>query len=105
MAARVFVSLADGRASSLAGALGGGERKKLSLALLPLPQSTLPAPYSSFPPSVFYSTSRFFFLFTPPLPTPTRLPLLCRRFDIGNAVSALHGNNSGKDDINYLPIV
>lgn len=30
---------------------------------------------------------------------------LCRRFDIGNTVSALHGNNSGKDDINYLPIV
>lgn len=33
------------------------------------------------------------------------LPLLCRRFDIGNTVSALHGNNSGKDDINYLAIV
>lgn len=33
------------------------------------------------------------------------LLLLGRRFDIGNTVSALHGNNSGKDDINYLPIV
>lgn len=45
---------------------GGGGEKKLSLALLPLPQSTLPAPYFSLPPSVFYSTSRFFFFFTPP---------------------------------------
>lgn len=36
---------------------------------------------------------------------PFSPPLLCRRFDIGNTVSALHGNNSGKDDMNYLPIV
>lgn len=31
-------------------------------------------------------------------------PLLCRRLDIGNTVSAFQGNNSGKRDINYLPI-
>lgn len=100
MAARVFVSphrwpcIFTGE---------GVEKIKLSLALLPLPQSTLPAPYSSLAPSVFYSTSSFFF--SAPSSCRSASPLLCRRFDIGNEVSALHGNNSGKDDINYLPIV
>lgn len=79
--------LTDGCASSV-------RKKKLRLALIPLPQSTALAASSSLPPSVFWST----FFFSP-------LLLLCRRFDIGNTVSALHGNNSGKDDINYLPIV
>lgn len=86
MAIRVFVS------SQMAVHLQSG--KKLRLALIPLPQSTPLAASSSLPPSVFWSTS----LFSPSLS-------LCRRFDIGNTVSALHGNNSGKDDINYLPIV
>lgn len=46
--------LTDGCASSV--------RKELSLALLPLPQSTPLAPSSSLPPSVFCSTSCFFCL-------------------------------------------
>lgn len=75
--------LTDGCASSV--------RKKLSLALIPLPQPTPPVPL---PLSLHQSFVAHPFL-----------PLLCRRFDIGNTVSALHGNNSGKDDINYLPIV
>lgn len=44
--------LTDGCASSV--------RKKLSLALIPLPQSTPLAPSSSLPPSVFCSMSLFF---------------------------------------------
>lgn len=70
--------LTDGCASSV--------RKKLSLALIPLPPIHC---------SLFLSPSSSLLF----------LPLLCRRFYIGNTVSALHGNNSGKDDINYLPIV
>lgn len=104
MAARVFVSLTDGRASSLA--RGGGGKKSWAWHFFPSPNPLFPLPILPSLHQSFIAHPVFFlpFLFFTPLP-PAGLRLLCRRFDIGNAVSALHGNNSGKDDINYLPIV
>lgn len=98
MAVRVFVSLTDGRASSLA--VGGGEKKSWAWHFFPSPNPLFPLPFL---PSLHQSFIAH--PVPPPFLLPSCLPLLCRRFDIGNTVSALHGNNSGKDDINYLPIV